>query len=249
MDYQCQPDLEPTSDLTVDAVGLFQRFRQEPDTKLVEALLDQELARQIKLCELAIVCSARVGYYWCELPKHPLEQIEVMVFRHLAKMGFQIEQHSTATDVTVPYRHDCKKTVTTTVVKSYSTAGWLTAKPLDQQATAAEWLRREAREQEDLKNNPPHRRSSGSGKDLAAGDAVWAAVLDGRFVIEVHELNHGACLCIFDRDGKCVHVESTGLSFGAMFGADMLDVAGWRSRAQQVVDSWQASQHPIHEST
>ena len=47
MNYQCNPDLDPTRDLTVDAVSLFQRFRQGEDLAAVDALLDQEIARHI----------------------------------------------------------------------------------------------------------------------------------------------------------------------------------------------------------
>jgi len=69
-------------------------------------------------------------------------------------------------------------------------------------------------------------------------DTVWAAVLDEKFVIEVQRRNQEAFLCLFGLDGKCLHVEPTNLSFGAVFGPDVSDVADWQSRAQQVVDSW-----------
>lgn len=52
MNYQCNPDLDPKQDLTVDAVSLFQRFRQAEDVAAIDVLLDHEFARHIKLCEL-----------------------------------------------------------------------------------------------------------------------------------------------------------------------------------------------------
>jgi hypothetical protein len=103
----------------------------------------------------------------------------------------------------------------------------------------AEWRRREALEGEDLTRNPPQRLSCGTARDFDGGDTVWAAVLDGKFIIEVQRRNQGAIHCVFGLDGKCLHVEPTDLSFGAVFGPDISDVAGWQDRAQQIVDSWQ----------
>jgi hypothetical protein len=57
----------------------------------------------------------------------------------------------------------------------------------------------------------------------------------------VQRRNQGAIFCVFGLDGRCLHVEPTSLSYGALFGPDVSDVAGWQDRAQQVVDGWQAS--------
>jgi len=240
MNYHSKPDLDPNQDLTVDALSLFQRFQQDADKKTVATLLDQELARHLKLCELAILHAANADMYWCDLPRHPMLDFDIWARRHLEKLGFETEFSRTACKETVPDKNDTKKSISAVVVHSSLTAKWFLAKPLNQEAVAAEWHRRENLEAEELIKTPPERQSHGSGQDFDEGKAVWAVILDGKFVIEVQRRNHGAFLCIFGLDGKCLHTEQTNLSFGAVFGPDVLDVAAWQTRAQQIVDGWQA---------
>jgi hypothetical protein len=241
MNYHCSPDLDPKQDLTVDAVSLFQRFQQEADRKTVDDLLQQELARHLKLWELAILHAASADMYWCDLPRHPIHDFDVWARRHLEKMGFEVEFSQTAQEETLPARNDSKKTLKVVVARLALTAKWSLAKQLNEEAVAAEWRRRERLESDDLVQNPPERRSRGIGGDFDGGDTVWAAVIDRKFIVEVQRRNQGACLCLFGVDGKCLHVEPTALAFGEVFGADVSDVAGWQDRAQQLVDGWQAT--------
>lgn len=238
MNYHCSPDIDPKQDLTVDAVSLFQRFRQVADQKTIERMLEEELARHLKLWELAILHAADADMYWCDLPRHPIHDFVIWACQHLEKMGFEVEFSRTASVETIPSKVDPKKTTSAVVVHSTLTAKWSLAKPLNEEAVAAEWCRREGLEAEDLIQNPPQRLSRGFGGDFDGGDTVWAAVLNGKFIIEVQRRNQGAFLCLFGLDGKCLHVEPTDLSFGAVFGPDISDVAGWQDRAQQIVDSW-----------
>jgi hypothetical protein len=241
MNYHCKPNLDPKQHLTVDAVRLFQRFRQTADKRTVERLLDQELSRHLKLWELAIVHAANADMYWCDLPRHAIQDFDIWARRHLEKMGFEVEFSRTAQEETLASRLDSKKTINTVVAHSRLTAKWLLAKPRRKKTMAAEWRRRERLEAEDLKQNPPRRLSRRTAGDLDGGNSVWAAVLDGKFIVEVQRRNKGALLCLFGLDGKCLHVEPTSLSYGALFGPDVSDVAGWESRAQRVVDGWQAT--------
>ncbi|MBI4623082.1 MAG: hypothetical protein HY736_07675 [Verrucomicrobia bacterium] len=206
----------------------------------VDTLLEQELARHLKLCELAILHAASADMYWCDLPRHPIHDFDIWARQHLEKMGFETEFSRTACKETVPDKNDPKESINAVMVHSSLTAKWFLAKPRSQETVAAEWHRREGLEAEDLIQNPPQRLSRGIGGDFDGGNTVWAAVLDGKFIIEVQQRNQGAFLCLFGLDGKCLHVEPTDLSYGAVFGPDVSDVAGWQDRAQQVVDGWQA---------
>ena len=190
MNYQCNPDLDRAQDLDVDAVSLFQRFGQDTDKKTVDELLDQEFARHIKLCELAILHAANADVSWCDLPKHPIQDFEIWAVQHFEEKGFEIEHHYSASTQAVPSEIDKKETVQAVVVRSYFTAKWFLAEPLDPARVAAEWRRREALEDEELVTNPPKRQSTGSGDEFESGNAVWAAVLDKRHVVEVQRINH-----------------------------------------------------------
>lgn len=243
MNYQCGPDLDPKQDLTVDAVSRFQRFRQSEDVAAVEALLDQEFARHIKFCELAILQAAQSNIYWCDLPRHPLDGFDLSTTDHLEKMGFQVEYTRTACEETAPSESDKKKTLSATVVRSRFVAKWFMAKPLQPEVEAAEWHRRMELEDKNLIVNPPQRQSSGSGgtcEELQCGNALWATVLDGKFVVEIQRINHRNYLCLFEIGGRVLHVEPTNVAFGAMFGPDVGDVAKWEERAVEIVDGWRA---------
>jgi hypothetical protein len=84
---------------------------------------------------------------------------------------------------------------------------------------------------------------------------VWWSRLDGRYQIEVHQatedalhalgLNRGSdrvyqgILCIFDHDNddELLMAEAVPLSYGAIFGPDVDDVAVWQERVIAFVDS------------
>ena len=244
MNYQCHPDIDPTQDLDVDAVSLFQRFGQDADKKAVDALLDQEFARHIKLCELAILHAANAKIFWCDLPKHPIQDFDIWAVQHFEKMGFEVEHHCTASTEAAPSEHNEKKKIEAVVVRSYFTAKWHLAKPLDRARVSAEWHRREALEDEELVTNPPKRQSSGLGNEIDSGDAVWATVIDQRHIVEVQRINHRSYLCLFDLDGKFRHVEKTNVAYGAAFGPDVGDVAAWQERAAAIVDGWRGEPPP-----
>lgn len=72
--------------------------------------------------------------------------------------------------------------------------------------------------------NPPKRQSTGTGDEIDGGDAVWAAVLDKRHIVEVQRINHRNYRCLFDLDGKFRHVEETNVAYGATFGPDVGDL-------------------------
>jgi hypothetical protein len=247
MNYQCNPDLDLKQDLTVDAVSLFQRFRQAGDVAAVDALLDQEFARHIKHCELAILQAAQSDIFWCELPRHPLDGFNVWTSDHLEKMGFKVEYSRTAYEETAPSESNREKTLSAIVVRSRFFAKWFLAKPLQPKAVSAEWQRRQELEDKDLVANPPRRQSSGSGRsgeELECGKAVWATILDGKYVVEIQRINHGSHLCLFEIEGRLLHVEPTNVAFGAMFGPDVSDVAKWERRAAEIVDGWRAGGAP-----
>ncbi len=244
MNYQCNPDIDPKQVLTVDAVSLFQRFRQDADTQAVGELLDQEFARHIKLCELAILHAAEAGIDWCELPRNPLGDFNLWASQHLEKMGFEIEHCHTAREEAVPCELDRKKTLTAVVVRSSFVAKWFLAKPLQPKVVSAEWHRREALEGKDLVENPPQRQSSGLGAAMEYGAAVWASVLDGKYVVEVQRINQRSYLCLFEVGGRFLHAERTNVAYGAMFGPDAADVDEWSRRAVEIGDGWRAGGSP-----
>ena len=72
------------------------------------------------------------------------------------------------------------------------------------------------------------------------GVIVWWSRLDNRYQVEVRRVDErAAILRIFDhtRSDHLIHEESVGLSYGAIFGPDVADVAEWQERAMRVVDS------------
>jgi hypothetical protein len=244
MNYHCSVDLPPEQDLTVDAVKLFQRFRQQADVARVETLLDAEFTAHLRLCELVIARAASADIFWAVLPEHPFQDINIWVSRHLEKKGFTIDYRRVAREEEIPSPADEKTRVKVMVVRSSCTAKWHLAPSLNEEATAAEWRRRTALEDEELARNPPQRQSRGLGTSFESGDAVWASVLDGKYVVEIQRRFHRSFLCLFGLDGKFLHAEKSIVSYGAMFGPDAGDVAQWEQRAQELVDNWKAELPP-----
>jgi len=78
-------------------------------------------------------------------------------------------------------------------------------------------------------------------------DLVWYATLDGRYQIEVQRTgNRTANLCVFDhQDGdKELACWEVGLSYGAMFGPDVGDVAAWQDKVCEFVDGLSYGEGP-----
>lgn len=70
---------------------------------------------------------------------------------------------------------------------------------------------------------------------------VWGSELDGRYQVEVQANvndHYLGTLVIFDHNDsdKVIHSEVVGVSYGAMFGADVMDINAWAARAIQIVD-------------
>ena len=244
MNYDCPTDLLPDHDLTVDALKLFQRFRQEADLARVETLLDAEFARHLRLCELVIAHAASADISWAVLPEHPFHDINIWVWRHLEKKGFTIDYRRVIREEEISSAADEKTRVKAMVVQSSCTAKWFLSSLLNEEATAAEWRRRTALEDEEIARTPPQRQSSGSGATFESGDAVWASVLDQKYVVEIQRRFHRSFLCLFDLEGKFLHAEKSIVSYGAMFGPDAGDVAQWEQRAQELVANWKAEPPP-----
>ena len=69
---------------------------------------------------------------------------------------------------------------------------------------------------------------------------VWWTRLDKRWQIEVQRIDdYNATLCIFDHTNQdaLIHSEPEGLSYGALFGPDVGDVAFWQDKAIKIVDT------------
>jgi hypothetical protein len=71
-------------------------------------------------------------------------------------------------------------------------------------------------------------------------DLVWSSTLDNRFIIRVERTgDYTADLVIIDNglegDPEVLR-EATGLSYRALFGPDVDDVATWQARAIKFVD-------------
>lgn len=220
MNYQCDPDVDPEKNLTADAVRLFQRFRQDTDRNTVSDLLEREIARHIKLCELAILYYADCRHYWAELPPHPIPDVMTCSFRHLREQGFKVEW-----DKSSGARG-----------RTRWTASWLHASA-NAELLADEWDRRVQLEDEERLRHPPKPLSRVEGGKVDPGQAIWATVVDGSFVVEVQPIAERSFLCVFAPEGKCLTCEETPVSFDALFGPDIGDVANWEKRALEIVDS------------
>lgn len=71
---------------------------------------------------------------------------------------------------------------------------------------------------------------------------AWRGQMDNRYLVEVQyaeDNSHQGTLAIFDHEDadRLVHSEPVGISYGAIFGPDVDDVADWQDRAAAVVDA------------
>lgn len=89
------------------------------------------------------------------------------------------------------------------------------------------------------------------------GRLVWWSRLDGRYQVEVHRLDENLAkqlgvsmpdqetagyrgvLCIFDHaeEDKLLGLERVGLSYGAIFGPDIMDVQEWQAKIIDFIDN------------
>lgn len=243
MNYECSPDIDRNQDLTVNALRLFHRFRQEADLNTLSTLLDEETARHIKLCELSILYYASCDYYWAPLPRHPIQDVNTWTFRHLEEMGFRIEHRTTGRRKEVEDEMNRDKRLSAVEVEYCSTAGWFHGSDDPRHDISAEWRRREALEDADRAKNPPTPTAEIVDGEIKSAEAAWAAILDQQYIVEVQCIHGRNFLCVFDlATKKCLRFEETEVAFGAMFGPDVGDVAQWQERAKQIVDSIRSAQ-------
>lgn len=233
INYGSPPDLDHPGTLTVDRTALFHRFHQSADLTVVDQRWMAEVRRHIELCELAILWAAGSDCFWCRLPPHPLQDINMFAMRHLENVGFRIHNHEEVETKKVHVEGKLGSKQPVFVVDSYSTVSWSVSELKNE--TSAEFTRRIALERDFLAENKPRRLSSGSGNHLKRGNAVWAGTLARKYIIEVQRRLGRAKLCLFDLKGTLIHCEKTYLLFGATAGADDVDIEGWRDRAATIV--------------
>lgn len=235
MNYETEPDIDPLKPLTPGAVCLFQRFQQETDRATLAALLEAEVERHLKLCETTILYYASCTFYWCELPQHPIADVNTWAFEELKKRGFEIEHHSIGVRRKVPEGHARQSEIEAVEIRTYATASWLDVPPSKQRQR--EWRRRELLEDAERTKHPPQPCSKTAEGKIVESNAVWAAVLDGTFLVEVQRIHHRHFLCVFDNSGVCFQCEETHVAFGATFGPDIGNIAEWQERALTIVES------------
>ncbi len=150
-------------------------------------------------------------------------------------MGFVVEHRKIARREEARGEDNEKKLIKVHVVDVTITAKWFLAPLLNPRGYAAEWHRREALEDEELKKNPPKRQSTGAGAKLRKGVAVWATALNKKYIVEVQRIHGRNYLCIFGPGGTLRHVEQTNVAFGAAVGPDSGDVGMWELHAREIV--------------
>lgn len=69
-------------------------------------------------------------------------------------------------------------------------------------------------------------------------DVVWDCSLDDKYRCVVERIDHyNGTLKMYDYDGKKLLLEErVGLSYGALFGPDVADVAVWQQRCIEEAD-------------
>ena len=71
-------------------------------------------------------------------------------------------------------------------------------------------------------------------------DIVWAVKLDKKYDVKVTRTGDYTADLRIEEDGKVLHSEPVTLSFRALFGPDVADVADWERIAVKFVDSQKA---------
>jgi hypothetical protein len=67
-------------------------------------------------------------------------------------------------------------------------------------------------------------------------NVVWTSTLDGRYEVTVTRTDDYHGELTISEGNQILHRESVGLSYGAIFGPDVADVAGWQRIAVGFVD-------------
>ena len=72
-------------------------------------------------------------------------------------------------------------------------------------------------------------------------NVVWTSILDKRYEVTVTRSDDYLAELTISEGNQVLHRESVGLSYGAIFGPDVADVADWRRTAVAFVDSQNAA--------
>jgi hypothetical protein len=76
-----------------------------------------------------------------------------------------------------------------------------------------------------------------TGETELPADIIWYSVLDQTYIVTVRRIDeYHATYEIADKAGSPLHSEEVGLSYGALFGPDMGDVAEWQEQAIAFAD-------------
>ena len=67
-------------------------------------------------------------------------------------------------------------------------------------------------------------------------NVVWTSTLDGKYEVTVTRTDDYHAELTISEGNQVLHRESVGLSYGAIFGPDVADVADWRRIAVEFVD-------------
>ncbi len=67
-------------------------------------------------------------------------------------------------------------------------------------------------------------------------DAVWSSLLDRRYTVRVIRTESYSGQLIISYSGQILHREPVSLSYNALFGPDIEDVAHWKQLAVAFVD-------------
>jgi hypothetical protein len=67
-------------------------------------------------------------------------------------------------------------------------------------------------------------------------NVVWTSTLDRRYEVTVTRTDDYHGVLTISEGNQVLHRESVGLSYGAIFGPDLADVADWRWIAVEFVD-------------
>ncbi len=67
-------------------------------------------------------------------------------------------------------------------------------------------------------------------------NVVWTSTLDGKYEVTVTRTSDYHGELTISESNQVLHREDVGLSYGAIFGADVADVADWQRIAVEFVD-------------
>jgi hypothetical protein len=66
---------------------------------------------------------------------------------------------------------------------------------------------------------------------------IWASTLDNRYEVQVVRLAPYIGKLTIRDDGEEIFSQQIGLSYGAVFGPDVSDIAGWQKIAANFIDN------------